>query len=58
MTNSEVPEKIRGENLPKQRLDGRVLGVLTGQVLVDSMPIATQAPTPETDDDDERTTNT
>lgn len=32
MTNSDVSEGLKGQNLPKQELDGEVLGVLTGQV--------------------------
>lgn len=35
-----------------ERVDQKVLGVLTGQVPVDSMPIAAAAPEPEEDDDE------
>ena len=60
MTNSDdktVSERLQRQNdqvqrmtnsdVPKQALDGRVLGVLTGQVPVDSMPIATSRPCSE-----------
>lgn len=36
-----------------KRTDQKVLGVLTGQVPVHSMPIATAAPEPEEDDDED-----